>query len=123
MDQGTRSPDSGARITISGGQASPTVTPRRDGALLAEQALLRSARRGIAKRDFVNALRTVRQHEQRYPQGRLSEERELLRVQALALAGRTDEAEKAAARFRSTFPHSLMLPALEYALKPDAGMR
>jgi len=104
------------------GQAA-AVTPRRDGALLAEQTLLRAARRDIAKRDFAGALISVRHHEISHPKGRLTEERELLRIQALVLAGRLAEAERAAARFRVRFPKSLMLQALEYALKPDAGVR
>ena len=99
------------------------VTPRRDDALLAEQTLLRGARRDIAKRDFAGALISVRHHEISHPKGRLTEERELLRIQALVLAGRLGEAERAADRFRRRFPQSLMLQALEYALNPDAGVR
>jgi len=101
----------------------PAVVSKRDSALLAEQSLLRSARRSIAKRDFAGALISVRHHEISHPKGRLTEERELLRVQALVLAGRLDEADRAAARFRARFPESLMLKALDYVLKPDAGIQ
>jgi hypothetical protein len=109
-------------------QTTPAVPPApaipaRDGALLAEQALLRAARRAIAQRDIDGALISIRHHEIAHPDGRLTQERELLRVQALARAGRVGEAEAAAARFRSRFPESLMTKALEYALNPDAGVR
>ncbi|HKU38563.1 MAG TPA: hypothetical protein VJR89_10465, partial [Polyangiales bacterium] len=42
------------------------------------------------------ALRELAQHAQRFPQGALGPERELLRIEALQRAGRTDDARRAA---------------------------
>jgi hypothetical protein len=52
------------------------------------------------------------QHARRFKTGRLVEEREALRVKALAGLGRTEEARRAAAAFRARFPRSVLLPAV-----------
>jgi hypothetical protein len=54
----------------------------------------------------------VTEHERRYPNGLLVQEREVMAVRALALLGRSEEAHARADRFRSRFPSSLLLPAL-----------
>lgn len=51
----------------------------------------------------------VTQHAQKFPRGRLAEEREVLRVKALVGLGRGEQAQKAAARFRRSFPRSVLL--------------
>jgi hypothetical protein len=117
-----RRPRPTPRATTPVVRTSPPVAAR-DGALLVEQAILKAARRAIARHDVDGALINIRQHELSHPHGRLTQERELLRVQALARAGRVAEAEAAATRFRARFPESLMGKALEYALHPDAGVR
>jgi hypothetical protein len=87
--------------------------PPRDTTLAAERALLEIARAALAKNDNAAALKSVEEHERTFPDGRLVEERELLFVQALAKLGRKDEAHARARAFRTRFPESLLLPALD----------
>ncbi len=82
------------------------------GAIRAELLLLRPARAAVAREDFAAALHPIAEHTRRFKKGRLAEEREALRVKALIGLGRTDEARRAAARFRAHFPHSVLLPAV-----------
>ena len=69
------------------------------GAARAELRLLRQARAAIAREDHAAALPFLAEHVRRFNNGRLAEEREALRVKALAGAGRLDEAQLAAAAF------------------------
>jgi hypothetical protein len=78
----------------------------------AELKLLRQARAAVAREDFAAALRPIAEHTRRFKDGRLSEEREALRVKSLAGLGRTDEARRAAAGFKARFPRSVLLPAV-----------
>ena len=59
----------------------------------------------------------VAEHGRRFPNGRLAEEREALRVRSLAHAGRGDEARRALASFGKRFPHSAFLPRLQEAAR------
>jgi len=77
-----------------------------------ELRLLRLARAAVARDDFNAALRPIAEHARRFRDGRLAEEREALRVKALAGLGRTEEARRAASAFESRFPRSVLLPAV-----------
>ena len=90
------------------------ATPRlsRADAARAELRLLRQARAAVARQDFAAALRPIAEHTHRFKDGRLAEEREALRVKALAGLGRTAEARRAAAAFEARFPRSVLLPAV-----------
>jgi hypothetical protein len=81
--------------------------------------LLRQARAAIARGDFAAGLSTIAEHTHRFKNGRLVEEREALRVKALAGLGRIDEARHAAAAFRARFPRSVLLPTVSQM--PAAG--
>jgi len=81
-------------------------------AMRAELLLLRPARAAVAREHFAAALPSIAEHARRFRDGRLAEEREALRVKALAGLGRSDEARRAAAAFRAHFPHSVLLPAV-----------
>jgi hypothetical protein len=70
-----------------------------------------------AGRDFSAALALVAEHARRFSHGRLAEEREALRVQSLAGAGRTDEAARAVSAFAERFPRSVLLPRLSRELR------
>lgn len=83
--------------------------------LTAERSLLDVARTALGRGDFANALASVDAHQKRFPKGALAEEREALAVQALAGAGRRDEARLRAERFARSFPGSILLPAVETA--------
>jgi hypothetical protein len=78
----------------------------------AELHLLRQARAAVARGDFASAMSTIGEHTHRFKNGRLVEEREALRVKALAGLGRTAEARHAAAAFRAHFPRSVLLPTV-----------
>jgi hypothetical protein len=78
----------------------------------AELHLLRQARAAVARGDFAAALSTIAEHTHRFKGGRLVEEREALRVKALAGLGRTAEARHAAVAFRARFPRSVLLPTV-----------
>jgi hypothetical protein len=90
----------------------------RDTGLSRERALLEVARTALARGEIASALEAVERHARDFPQGRLAEEREVLAVQALALAGRGDEASARARAFRAAFPDSLLQPAVDAALPP-----
>jgi hypothetical protein len=73
---------------------------------------MRQARGAVARGDFAGALSPINEHTRRFKNGRLVEEREALRVKALMGLGRSEEARRAAAAFRSRFPRSVLLPAV-----------
>jgi hypothetical protein len=93
----------------------PAPAPRlsRADANRAELRLLRQARGAVARGDFAAALLPIAEHAHRFRDGRLAEEREALRVKALAGLGRTEEARRAAAAFAARFPRSVLLPAVK----------
>jgi hypothetical protein len=78
-----------------------------------ELALLRRAQTEYASHEFADALILVAEHARRFPNGRLAEEREALRVRSLAGAGHGDEARRAFAAFAKRFPRSALLPRLQ----------
>jgi hypothetical protein len=84
----------------------------RADAARAELRLLRQARAAVAREDYAAALPPIAEHARQFKNGRLAEEREALRVKALAGLGRTEDARRAAAAFRDRFPRSVLLPAV-----------
>lgn len=86
----------------------PSMSARESYA--AELALLQRAQAAYADRNFATTLLLVGEHARRFPGGRLTEEREALRVKALLGGGREQEARKAAAAFTTRFPRSALLP-------------
>ena len=87
-----------------------TLSPQESYA--AELYLLQRAQSDYASQDFPDALVLVAEHARRFPNGRLAEEREALRVRSLAGAGRGDQARRALAAFAKRFPRSVLLPRL-----------
>ena len=96
-------------------------TPTSAGDAEAERLLLETARAAMRRGDAAGALRLLHDHESRHAHGQLREERDGMLVSALGLLGRTDEAEKAAARFKKNYPMSLQNAAVPPAAKLDAG--
>ena len=86
---------------------------RRAEPLPDELAMLNQARRAVAQGNFERALHKLAVHAQRFPHSQLAEERDALRVLALAGAGRDNEAQKAKARFESQHPDSMFVPTLK----------
>jgi hypothetical protein len=86
-------------------------------AYAAELVLLQQARAAVAAARFSAALDSISEHERRFPAGRLREERDALRVKALAGLGRGDDARVAAERFRGRYPRSVLSPGIEAATR------
>ena len=97
--------------------AAPRETDDDD--LAAELAFVQMARTALARQNFSAALDATEQHGRKFPRGKLAEERESLAIQALTGAGRDGEARARAVRFRATYPHSLLLPAVEAAVRGE----
>jgi hypothetical protein len=91
------------------------VLQERDRALAAERALLERARTSLARQVPADALEALREHEQRYAQGQLREEREGLQVLALFAVGDLERARASAAEFRARYPQSVLLRAIRRA--------
>jgi hypothetical protein len=91
--------------------------PGADETLAAERALLEQARAALADGDPRAALEAIDHHERSFSDATLAEERDSLRVKALAAAGHHDEARARTAAFRRRFPSSIFLPAVESALR------
>jgi hypothetical protein len=89
----------------------PAHTARERYAL--ELKVLQPARAAVARGDFSAALSSIAEHQRRFPDGQLSEEREALRVQALSGLGRTEEATRAASAFRKRFPGSVLISRMQ----------
>ena len=98
-------------------RAAPSAGPA--GNLKAERAILDVARTALGRGDGENALAAGADHQRKFPNGALAEEREAIAVQALLLTNRNAEAEARVARFRVKYPASLLLPALEAATRKE----
>lgn len=81
-----------------------------------ELQVLQPARQAVARQDFSSALSAISEHQRLYPSGRLTEEREALRVKALLGLGRNAEAQRAGSAFRTRFPRSALLGRIEEML-------
>jgi hypothetical protein len=92
----------------------PVSIEERDDGLAAERALLDVARTGVARGQSAAALD---RHARRFPRGRLTEERDSLRVQCLVQLGRADDARREAAQFHRRHPNSLLGPAVDAAVR------
>jgi hypothetical protein len=106
--------------------------PARPGAQLGSQAsslanlaeerdLLDTARAAIVRGDPAAALPALDRHGARFPQGVLAEERDALRVRALARLGRGDEARAALARLRQEHPHGVVVEGAAADVSAGAG--
>jgi hypothetical protein len=78
-----------------------------------ELRLLELARARLANEDFAAAMPPLAEHARRFRQGRLVEEREALRLEALAGLGRREEVRRAAAAFEARFPRSPLVPVIQ----------
>jgi hypothetical protein len=85
--------------------------------LAAERTILDDARAALVKRDASGALAALRSHARAFPRGQLREERDSMRVQALALAHDTVAMRVARDKFVRHFPRSMFMPAVEQAVE------
>lgn len=79
----------------------------------AEVDLLQRAQAAFAKGDLAETLAIVARHAHRFPNGRLSEEREAFRIRSLVGSGQANEARRALAAFTRRFPRSVLLTRLQ----------
>ena len=94
-----------------------SAPPISGSGLAAERALLDVARAALGRGSPEEALEAAMRHAREYPSGVLTEEREALAIRALAASGNRDAAVARASRFRSRYPKSLLLPAVEGATR------
>jgi hypothetical protein len=84
--------------------------------LTEERILLDEARAGLIQGEPERAIERLDRHRVRFADGVLAEERDAMQVEALARAGRYDEARERASAFRARMPGSLFLPTVESAI-------
>jgi hypothetical protein len=101
--------------------STPASAPSAGQSLARERELLDVAQAALARGRPDDAVHAAERHAERWPHGALSEEREVVLIEALAAAGRRPEAEQRAARFRNAFPGSMLAPAVDVALGVEAG--
>jgi hypothetical protein len=108
------SPVSSSPARVPAGREGSVTAPAATGdhSLAEEIACLRRAQSALSADRTAEALAALDDCDRRFPGGRLPEERDLLRVQALANASRIDEARKLAEQFEATHPNSLLIPRL-----------
>ena len=85
--------------------------------LAAERALLDRVQSALRAGDVSGAQRAIGAHARRFPTGILAEEREALAIKTLVAAGRHQEAQKRAAKFRERFPEGLFRPSVDEAVE------
>ncbi|MCA9595289.1 MAG: hypothetical protein KC776_18350 [Myxococcales bacterium] len=110
-----------AELPVERAHRSATLNPAptRDRSLARERALISRARTALAKQNARDALAALGAHAREFPGGRLTEERESLRVQALVLSGKRDAAEQQASEFAKKYPKSLLRGAVEQSLNEE----
>ena len=82
----------------------------------AELALIQKAQAAYTDGNLPNALELLAEHGRRFPNGRLAEEREALRVRSLEGCGRSADAHRALQAFADRYPQSILLPHLRETL-------
>ena len=78
-----------------------------------ELRLLERAYAALRREDFAAAISPLMEHARRFKQGRLAEQREVLRMKALSGLGRQEEVRRAAAAFEVRFPRSPLMPVVQ----------
>jgi hypothetical protein len=104
------------RPAVGKGTASMVAPTPPIGDDAAERTDLDVARAALARGRADACLAALAEHRRTYGEGSFAEERESLWIQALAAAGRLDEARARLAKFRARYPGSLFAPALDKAL-------
>jgi hypothetical protein len=97
----------------------PAATPppsTRTSQLSAERVMLDEARAALAQGEPDRALERLERHRRTFSNPILGEERDAMHAEALAKAGRRDEAVAAAAAFHKRWPESLFASAVDAAV-------
>jgi hypothetical protein len=90
----------------------PALTPQQSQQESQELGLLQRARVALTRGEYANALGVLAEHQRRFPSTSLDEEREALRIKALAGIGQAEEARRAGEKFRERYPRSVLSPQL-----------
>jgi hypothetical protein len=93
------------------------ITEERNDVDAAGELILLGRARRIMPADPARALALADEHRARYRVGILTEERELLAVEALLRLKRRDEAEQRGRAFARTFPNSVQAPRVRTLLQ------
>jgi hypothetical protein len=93
----------------------------RDRDLADENALVSRAQAALARGRTSEALAATSEHQRRFPRGEFVEEREALAIQALARSGNLPAAMARAERFRTRYPRSMLLRAVNAAVGSSGG--
>ncbi len=80
-----------------------------------ERSLIEQARSALTRARPDDALTVLAQHQVRFPDGQLAEERLAMQVVALHALGRDEQARDLATLFRQQYPQGLFLPVVESA--------
>lgn len=103
-------------VTASTAPARATVAAAPETDLDREIALIDQATAALARDNHAAALASVREHQRRFPEGAMREDRERLWIDALVRSGRRDEALARAAEFNRRFPDSVHRARIARAL-------
>lgn len=114
---GVATPRKAAAARASTGRRAASHASSSIDSLAAERIILDDARAALVRHDAAAALSALRAHDRSFPRGQLLEERESMRVQALALARDFAALHAAGERFQRRFPQSMFLPIVEQALE------
>ncbi len=90
----------------------PPLHPSAADAFRTELHSLILARDALSRGNFSDALLWIGDHTRRFKDSRLAEEREVLKIKALVGLCRGEQARRAAAAFRTRFPHRVLLPEM-----------
>jgi hypothetical protein len=93
------------------------AAPKHVTDLEVERSLLDTARSALAAGRADDVFLAAAEHQRRFPDGILAEEREALVVNALVATVRYEEARERAERFVRRFPNSMLRPAVESAVE------
>jgi outer membrane protein assembly factor BamD (BamD/ComL family) len=94
-----------AAIGALGGPEGHTPSPEAGARLDRETAALLAARQALDANDGAKALALLDKHDKDFPDGILGPDARMLRVEALAAAGKNADAVAAADAFLADFPH------------------
>ena len=92
--------------------APPSKVPPAGTDLAEEYRLIEEGRAGLAAGDYARALRSLGEHERRFPNGQLNQECESLHIEVLVSTGRIAEARERARIFQERFPSGLLMPSV-----------
>jgi len=104
-------PSSQAPAVLRSAPKAPVIPPRSGSARTTtpsapSEAQLLQAAQALLRNDPRRALALAREHERRFPNGALAQEREVITIEALGRLGRERDARARADEFRSRYPDS-----------------